>query len=323
MSSGEQRFVLTRPFGGFNDMLCQLETAWRYCERYGRVMVLDSSDAGMLDDLTRYYSVLPAFRDRIVTLADVGWTVTAGADATDCVDSAGTSVFARAWGRDARVDLAVDLADRVVLHASSGGGDLGVHFLEKLVLRDEVKAHLAERIAPLGGGYTALHIRNTDWETDYVSAFAAARRQIKGRKVLVCSDDSRALQYFDETYGGMCRFHTTSGLNNVDGRPLHYAEGRDVYQTNLEMLTDVYALAMGRRICMVDTYGTKRSGFAVLAAHMLRRIHPLGAANAFDLGPRVPNYLRSLMGGTMFRVFRVREIRPAPDAKHFCHVTYE
>ncbi len=323
MQNPNDNFVLARPLGGFNDMLCQLERVWRYCKAFDRVMVLDTRRSGMLDDLLRYYTLTDAKGVRVVPLAETGWNISSKDGQVNGADEDGSLLFERSWREEQGFDLKTAHPDRVLVHPTSGGGDLGIFFLERLTLRDEIKAHLRKAIEPLGQDYLSVHIRNTDWATDYETAFAAIDNKIRGRKVLVCSDDSRAVNYFRETYSEECDFRTTSELSNTDGTPLHYNENRDVWASNIAMLTDIYALAMGSQICMVDTYNGKRSGFALLAAHMLRRINSLDHPNAFDLGPRIPAYFRALRHRRPLRVHRVRNVGRDGKSRYFCHPTYE
>lgn len=319
MTDPSLRFLLARPLGGFNDIMCQFELAWRYARQFGRTLVVDAEGGGLKDDLFRYYRLRGGFAGQIRSMSEMGWTVSATDGVIAGVDANGQSLFERTWREMHGFDRKIDHPDRVLVHATPGGGDLGVHFLEKLSLQDWVRDHLRDSIAPLGTQYTSIHIRNTDMQTEYVTAFRAAAGKFLNRTVLVCSDDSNAIQYFRETYGDRCDFRTTSSLRNTDGTALHLRENRDVLQTNLGLLTDLYALASAARICMVDTRGTKRSGFAVLAAHILRRMAPVGGTDAFDLGSRGPTYLRALSRGRLFRVYRVRNV----ESRYFCHPTYE
>ncbi|KMW60131.1 hypothetical protein AIOL_000284 [Candidatus Rhodobacter oscarellae] len=316
----QEKMVLACPQGGFNDMLCQLERAWRYCRRFNRALVVETGASGLNDDLFRYFELRRSGPVPILAPSDLGWRIRLREGQIQGEAADATPLFAQGAKLGDTFDMGADHADPVLLHATAGGGDLGVHFLEKLALRPEIKAQITSAIAPLGQDYLSIHIRNTDWQTDYVSAFRSIERLIEGRKVLVCSDDSRSLLYFQDTYGTRCSFATTSELGNLDGKPLHHGRSGDAYAANLRMLTDLYALASGARIVMVDTQNTKRSGFAVLAAHMLRRLRPLDGDGAFDLGGRLASYRRALLRGRPMRVYRAREIRPG---RHLCHPTYE
>ena len=42
--SADRRLVLCRPLGGLNDILCQIELACTYAERFGRTVVVDTAE---------------------------------------------------------------------------------------------------------------------------------------------------------------------------------------------------------------------------------------------------------------------------------------
>ncbi len=304
-------------------MMCQLEIVWRYCRKFNRTMVIDTRGSGMLDDLLGYYQIKPCRDVRMMGVSDTGWDIRCENNEILGRSGDGAPLFERQWFQPHGFDLTQDHPDQVLVHPKHGGGDLGIFFMQRLIPREFVKAHLRAAIAPLGGDYLGVHIRNTDYSTDYVSAFAAMAHKIPGRTVVVCSDDSRAIAYFQDTYGHQCTMRTTSDMSNTHGKPLHYDTSRIARHSNLAMLTDLYALAMGGRMCMVDTANTKRSGFAVLAAHVLRRVYPLDHDRAFELGPRPPNYLASVKAGIWTRVFRVRDVSRGGVTRHLCHPTYE
>ena len=49
-----KRYLLSRPRGGFNDAMVQLEKSAMYAEKYGRVLLLDMSRSGLraqIDDI--------------------------------------------------------------------------------------------------------------------------------------------------------------------------------------------------------------------------------------------------------------------------------
>ena len=89
---------------------------------------------------------------------------------------------------------------------------MGHAALRKLRLVPEVAQEIAGALAALGEDYDAVHIRNTDVRTDYLSAFREMFPQVQGRKLLVCSDDllcrEEAKQFFVESEVVSCPLET-------------------------------------------------------------------------------------------------------------------
>ncbi|MEY3069700.1 MAG: hypothetical protein RLZZ456_1399 [Pseudomonadota bacterium] len=53
-TAASERYLLCRPEGGFNDMLCQIELCWHYAEANGRTLIVDSAVTGFGDDFATY-----------------------------------------------------------------------------------------------------------------------------------------------------------------------------------------------------------------------------------------------------------------------------
>ncbi|PPC88319.1 MAG: hypothetical protein CTY31_03855 [Hyphomicrobium sp.] len=52
-----EKYVLCRPRGGLNDILCEIERCWAYSEKYNRTLVVDTTKSGFRDDLSKYFEV--------------------------------------------------------------------------------------------------------------------------------------------------------------------------------------------------------------------------------------------------------------------------
>jgi hypothetical protein len=153
----------------------------------------------------------------------------------------------------------------------SGGGDLGqetISLLYNLQLKQELKNEIISALYPLGRDYDAIHIRNTDMKTDYISFFKQVFPLISGRKLLVCSDDLTcrdvAEKFFKES-----DVITITDIPDTKGKSLHNFAGMNIYEKNKSMLTDLFGLSGAKNLfCPSITSGVRaggKSGFALLA----------------------------------------------------------
>ena len=62
------KYVLCRPMGGLNDTLNQIKICWKYCEEFNRVLLIDTSYCGLLDDISHYFEVRESLLTRIAPL---------------------------------------------------------------------------------------------------------------------------------------------------------------------------------------------------------------------------------------------------------------
>jgi hypothetical protein len=321
--STSSKFVLCLPCGGFNDMLCQIEKCVRYARSNQRVLLLDTSYSGLHDDIRNYFTL--AFACEVAHPEDYGYKTRV--DAGDLVISQ--------TGNAEDIRLRLDDENRVgdqikrpseetlVVHYSPGGGDLAIKSLEKMHPLDLVQKGILSGLPVTDRPYIAIHIRNTDYRTDYEKAFSALEDKVRGKTVVLCSDDERSVSYFVETYSDICDVQLSKSDRSSDGRPLHGDVVGDVFANNISMLTDLFTLAFAERLYMVDTQNTKRSGFSVLAAHMLRRLSGLNTGDPFSWNSRIQVWIRSLSRGAMFRVWRNRCVQKNGKETYLAHPTFE
>ena len=63
----EIKYVLCRPRGGLNDMLCEIEKCRMYAEQHGRKLLIDTTLSGFKDHFWRYFEL--AWPDSIFEMA--------------------------------------------------------------------------------------------------------------------------------------------------------------------------------------------------------------------------------------------------------------
>lgn len=325
------RVLLAMPRGGFNDMLCQLESCARAAKASGRLLVVDTRQSGLGSgpgtDLFDSFDLAPG--QRMMRVADWDGDVTVGPGRVEVIHEGVPSVWQVSPDDPAlRHDRDQPQDAPVLLHYSAGGGELGVHFLARLRLKPALAARILAARRAIGGRYAAVHIRHTDYRTDFAAAFALVARRMRGRRLLICSDSTAPVEYFARVHGAGFDWTTSAAARSTDLRPLHLDDRGRGAARNAEMLTDLYLLASAERVVMVDTLNSKRSGFAVLAAHMRRRLDVAaldrGAEGdaALELKPRLPLWLQSLRGNP-FRVWRLRHLADRSGWPLILHPTPE
>ncbi len=317
-------YLLAMPRGGFNDTLCQLERCARHAAATGRRLIVDTRLSGMGADLFDYFDLGPDQAGMIVKASDWpgGVRIEGGRIALD-LDGQRHEWILPAGDPSLPLDFTAASDAPVLLHHGAGGGGLGVFFLSRLRLKPALAETIATRLRAIGPGYVAVHIRHTDSRSDYVTAFARIVARNRGRRLLICSDSEAPIAHFRATWGNVVRWETTDSLRSADLTPLHERGPDGAAARNGEMLSDLYLLAAGSRMVMVDTLDGRRSGFALLAAHMCRRLEFDGSAGSLRLRPRLGPYLRAMARGNLFRVWRLRHLLDDPARPLILHPTVE
>ncbi|MDR2034361.1 MAG: hypothetical protein LBP89_06995 [Helicobacteraceae bacterium] len=154
----------------------------------------------------------------------------------------------------------------VLIHKLYGGGDASILAFSFLDLAPEVKAHIGKVVEKLGE-YDAVHIRHSDYKTDYKTFLYEIPNG--DRKIALCTDSYEVQQYAKSFFGD--RVTCVSDIPDTGGRPLHGNENLDRYQTNLTALTDLFVLASAKNLYITRHKGGGLSGFGALAMNLNKR----------------------------------------------------
>jgi len=201
------KFVLCIPYGGINDSLCQISVCYQYAGKSGRALVIDSSYSsgfcGKLGDLLDFQkSHVTVFADSPKHLAELYYLDTQVAG--ECVkfvvntlyhDSCLSNVATCANGTQASFDFKRSYTSRVLVHASSGGGLDSRPLMCNLALTPLLLSMTKKCLGMMPKNYTALHIRNTDYKSNYRKFISLHAPSLAYRHVLVSSDDPEVICY--------------------------------------------------------------------------------------------------------------------------------
>jgi hypothetical protein len=294
-------YVLCRPRGGLNDTLNQIERCWRYAERTDRRLVIDTMRSGMLDHWANYFApvaddggVITKLDDDLLDELDATATFPHGLSGRlrsyEALYFRGVEAFADRQTRQIlSFDFSRDYTEPLLFHEQFGSGKLAIDCLARLKLSATIAASVSTALGRLGMDYDAVHVRNTDYRTDYESFFARILDRVTGRRVLVCSDDAACID-FARAYFNRSDVLTVSTIPCTDGRPLHGNPELDRLETNSSMLVDLLALASARNLFIsriaANRHRTIYSGFSALALGLLRR--PDVRLSLLDAGVAIP-----------------------------------
>lgn len=285
----EARYLLCRPQGGFNDILCVIERCWRYAERFNRILVIDARRSGLRDDFSRYFSMRPPHQAELqltATLAEI-------LNSIDCYPSIvsrrinryrgiyddGRNSYVEVHSRiDLGFDFERDYSEPCLLYQQARGGNVGIDALARLSLNADLAATIGMRLAELGKGYCAVHVRNTDYRTDYRAYFTSIKAKVDDKRLLICSDDAECIRFARVFFDGS-EVLTITNTPDLQGRPLHLHAVQAGYATaplNVAMLTDLFALAMADELFVCRLSGAQSgrlpnnrlSGFSLLAIQL-------------------------------------------------------
>jgi hypothetical protein len=178
-SLSSERFLLCRPQGGLNDVLCNVEKTRLHADKFNRTLIVDTN-------FVNSYTTLGDFSDYFQTRANVILNAsplinklrdltTFPACVAGKLDSYRTyydenlKYFReRTTRQKVSFKFDTDYEEQLLVHHGLGGGFLGVQALSWLQLNDVITAELIRRLSVINSPYCAIHIRNTDYRSDYL-----------------------------------------------------------------------------------------------------------------------------------------------------------
>ena len=174
--------------------------------------------------------------------------------------------------------MQADRPESVVVHFMAGGGLDSIQTLNYLKLKKEVLQSIMERLDRIGDqDYDAVHIRHTDYVTDYRPFLESIKPELKDRKVLVCTDNQSVVA---EATAILSESKVVSLSTKADhplhkgkkAQPLHfqwYLPKECRRENNLAMLTDLVGMVRAKRLYftkLVERGCEGYSGFSLLAS---------------------------------------------------------
>lgn len=287
-----KKIVLCIPHGGLNDTLCQIEFCRQYAIKFDRTLYLDTRKSGLLGDFSIFFKMLDSVGiQHISCSSDIDFAQLNKLSAfpsvldgrLDSYDSYYSPTIRKIVERisDTPVTFNMDseYVEDVLVHQQPGGGSKSFALLSHLTLSAPIKEEIRNRLAVLPEKYCAVHVRNTDYKSDYISFFEDIKETVSGTNLLICSDDAEVIAYAKNYFFNSKVFSiTTTTLR--DQKPLHrasaYKDDNMRILATLNALTDLIALAKSETLHFPkigklsasgeSTLGT--SGFSRLAEYL-------------------------------------------------------
>jgi hypothetical protein len=318
--SKAEKFVLCRPQGGINDMLNQIEKCRLYAWRYGRTLLVDTNYENAIhfrDDFANYfvskrkYMQFGRARDRIgADETSVSPGVLAGrlndypfrfdVDAMCYVESASRAPLT--------FDFSKDHTERVLVHHTGGGGVDSIAALRRMRLNQTLAKEVVRRRALLNDSYIAVHVRNTDYISNYKPIIADINDRDYRGQLLICTDDKNVVEEFRS---GIRHADVVSlaNLETGDDRRIHFLKPTDDSRSrNIDAICDLMLLALSNELFVAHLLPNEEtpggfSGFSLLAGLLHR--DPTTLWNL--LGPAAASLRKRTMRRT--KGHRIRHLR--------------
>jgi hypothetical protein len=270
------RFLLCRLRTGLNDVLCQIEKCLQYCEKYNRILIIDGKHSGFRGPFSRYFVQHQGYNDFIE------WNKDLVLPNDSCFPNVLEGQISNYIAKYCPVrknffeiksdiqltfDFSQDYKETLLVNDQCGGGVLSIDCLKRFTFTPGIKEIVKNGISHLTSPYLSVHIRNTDYQTDYLTFFESIKAELSGKNVLICSDDAvciaKARSFFDNS-----RVMIATDVPDLKGVTLHAHNNLDPHEVSIGFLTDLIALAKGEKVYITNCRSGIMSGYSMLAYNL-------------------------------------------------------
>ena len=171
------------------------------------------------------------------------------------------------FGWDARTksfltfDFRKQYPHSVLVHTGRGGG-FGFDLLRRLRLVDSVRAKVSGRLSSLPNRFDAIQVRNTDIKSNVESLLRKADLSSSKYPLLICSDDEELISFIQNALSGVRQVFVLRKMRvGIQNTPLHYDSSIPVNERNIDLISDLIAMAMASRLFVAAPRTGAISGF--------------------------------------------------------------
>lgn len=271
------KYLLCRPMGGLNDILCRIEACFSYAKKNNRKLILDTSFSGFLDDFSNYFS-FKKYENEIIFMKDLDDSFFENKTMYPKIDLKISEIIPK-WSMDhgkfvcsktntlLNFDFEKEYQEEILLFQQPGGGINSVSLIKNLHFTKAVSDFIYEKMQTMPEKYDGVHVRNSDYKTDYISFFETIKESLKdGSNLLICSDDLSCIKYAKSFFSDKAEIFSIAEIPDTEGKPLHMNKNLNRFETNLNCLLDLFALANAELLYTTNVTKGFPSGFTRLAA---------------------------------------------------------
>jgi len=213
-----KKYLLCRPRGGLNDTLCQIELCWQYAELFNRVLVIDTEylvATGISVRFSKLFKTLVCNENIILNVStsllhNLNQLNTFPPSCKGRLDSYKTKMNENLIHTDSYTNTKISFdfnknyEEDLLVHDQFGGSGGQINCLARLKLTDEFRGDVLSNLSSLiGKTHMAIHVRHTEYQSDYKHFFEEIYDRCINQRLLICTDSieviSFAKSFFDKT----------------------------------------------------------------------------------------------------------------------------
>jgi len=269
------KYFILSPRGGFNDMCNVIWQCYKYCVKYGRILVIDTRYGIEFQDDIKNYLI---FSDPTIYMGDMDRLYNQLQNEDGYPSKFYPSLFKDAIGNRVcvykvgdlkiRVNLSKDYKENVIFHINCGRGNGIEHVFKKLIsgFTPIVMNELHNRFNSLPSDYISIHVRNTDYKSNVPYFMKINDVNFRDKDIFIATDDINTINVFKTRYGNS-KIRTFSNLSkSEDAEGLHFSVRKNNQMFIVDLICDFVLLCYGKEYY----HSNKKSGFSK-NVHLFRK----------------------------------------------------
>lgn len=256
MAPTPRKFVYCVAFGGLNDVINQTMLGYDFCQKHGRLLVLNTRLSRLADDLGNYFHLTSPILSHMPLQDFFSQAKLLSVKPVENLEAPTSREIALEQNSDHDILISAN-------HKYSATKTK--RFLTLFELRANLLTTLRQRYQQLPPDYIAVHIRNTDYASDVPQFIKHNQKNFEGRNIFLASDNRNSIEQFKQINACVFTFSNIPEYNAITAGGIHKYPATNKYELNCDSIFDLILLSLGQKL-YVSCF---RSGFSqnALAMH--------------------------------------------------------
>lgn len=266
------KYLLCRPLGGFNDTLNQIYKCYEYCITYNRTLLLDTEYNNFISSsFDNYFTFINKNNINVIYNSDAIYKIINNNKFTvfpEILEDVLYSYTAK-YINDGfyyknimlRLDFTRNYEQELIVHNDCGIDCNSLNMISLLQINDWLIDIIIKRYNLIEKPYISIHIRNTDYKTDYINLYYEYKNIIDNNNIFLATDSKEVLDYFINLQLNNNFYNFIECLND-ENKPIHQKNTiNNKNQVMIDTICDLIILSLSSNLL----YPERHYGFTNLA----------------------------------------------------------
>jgi hypothetical protein len=208
-------YVYLMPQGGFNDIMCVIYRTLNYCNKYKRILLLDTTKSAYKINFSDYFKFNKNIKNNIIFDINIIrkickeyneniYPIYFSGKMIDIIDNK----YNFSYDKETHMIICENILfrlptdnidNKIIIHSACGGGD-GYVLFKHLLPKNNIKKHCKTKYSILKQKnikYLSIQVRNTDRKCNYKKLYYNNKKKIHSYNcIYISTDDKDVIKFF-------------------------------------------------------------------------------------------------------------------------------